>query len=463
MMQLIGTIVCLAGIGWLFYLDRDPDGRVSPAMWLPTLWLLICGSRSLTEWMAMRPAVSLAQQYSESSPIDAAFYAVLIVAGVVVLNRRSHRVMGFLRQNLPLLLFFGYCALSVLWSDFPFIALKRWSKSVGDLVMVMVVLTELEPQYAIRTLYKRAAFVLLPLSVLFITCFPDLGTGYNPEDMTRMYFGVTTFKNLLGVISMICGLFSLWSLLRVYEDRTMEDRRRHILAHAIALGIACWLIVKADSMTSLACLVLAGTVLILAGMRSVLRWRAGALFVVGAALLLPVIALFADASGGLLQQLGRNATLTGRTLIWQAVLALHTNPLFGTGFESFWLGNRLERVWHMSVNGIQEAHNGFLEIYLNLGWCGLLLLWAVIAAGYRRTISALRYDRQDGRLRLAFLTATLIFSMTEAGFRMLSPTWLAFLLAASEIPSLTGARETAKIPESVWMRTAEQKQFRVLR
>ncbi len=410
----------------------------------------------------MRPAMSLAQQYSESSPIDAAFYAVLIVTGVIVLNQRSHRVMSFLRQNLPLLLFFGYCALSVLWSDFPFIALKRWSKSVGDLVMVMIVLTELQPQYAIRTLFKRAAFVLLPLSVLFITCFPGLGAGYNPEDMTMMYFGVTTFKNLLGVISMVCGLFSLWSLLRAYEDRGMLNRRRHMLAHVITFGIACWLIVKADSMTSLACLVLAGTVLVLVGMRSVLRWRAGVPFVLGAALLVPAIALFASASGSLLQQLGRNATLTGRTLIWQAVLALHTNPWFGTGFESFWLGNRLERVWHMSVNGIQEAHNGYLEIYLNLGWCGLLLLGTVIAAGYKRSISALRYDRQDGRLRLAFLTATLIFSMTEAGFRMLSPTWLAFLLAASETPSPVTAEEAKKMPESIWMRTAKQKQFRIL-
>lgn len=462
MMQLIGTIACLVGVAWLFYLDRDPEGRASTALWLPTLWFLICGSRSITEWLSMRPAVSLAQQYSESSPIDAAFYAALIAAGVVVLNRRSNRVMGFVRQNVPLLLFVAYCALSVLWSDFPFTAFKRWSKSVGDLVMVLIVLTDLQPQYAIRALFKRAAFFLLPVSLLFITCFPDLGTGYNPEDMTRMYFGVTTFKNLLGVISMVCGLFAVWSLLRAYEDRTMRNRRRHILAHAIVLGIAGWLIVKADSMTSLACLVIAGSALVLVGTRSVQRWHAGVPFVLTAALLLPAVALFTDASGGLLQPLGRNATLTGRTLIWQAVLALHTNPWFGTGFESFWLGNRLERVWHMSVNGIQEAHNGYLEIYLNLGWCGLLLLGAVFVVGYKRAIGILRQDRQDGRLRLAFMTATLIFSMTEAGFRMLSPMWLAFLLAVSESPLPAAAREAKAVPEAAWMGATARNQFKIL-
>ncbi len=463
MTQLLGTIVCIASIAWLFYLDRDPDTGPSPVLWIPTLWLLICGSRSVTEWLAMRPAVSLARQYSESSPIDAAFYAILIAAGATVLNFRSIRVRSFLRQNLPLLLFFTYCALSVLWSDFPFVAFKRWSKSVGDLVMIMIVLTDSQPKHAFRHLFKRAAFVLLPLSVLFITCFPDLGTGYNPEDMTVMYFGVTTFKNMLGLIAMVCGLFSLWQMVRAYEDRAMQNRRGHLLAHTIVFIIASWLIVKANSMTSLSCLILAGTVMILVGQRSVLRWHAGVLLVAAAALILPAIVLFLDPLGPLLHSLGRNSTLTGRTLIWHAVLSLHTNPWFGTGFESFWLGNRLERVWHMSVDGIQEAHNGYLELYLNLGWCGILLLGAVIVSGYARAIAAVYRDRQDGRLRLAFLTATLIFGMTEAGFRMLSPIWLAFLLSASECPPLLAEDEMKRPLELFWLRASAPKQLRILR
>ena len=277
-----------------------------------------------------------------------------------------------------------------------------------------------------------------------------------------MYFGVTTFKNLLGVISMVCGLFSLWLLLQAYEDRTMLNRRNRILAHAIVLGMAGWLIVKADSMTSLACLVLAGTVLILVGMRGVMRLRAGVFLVLAAAILLPATVLFADGYGELLQPLGRTATLTGRTLIWHAVLTLHTNPWFGTGFESFWLGNRLERVWHISVNGIQEAHNGYLEIYLNLGWCGLLLLGAVIATGYNHAVNALRLDRHEGRLRLAFVTAVLIFSMTEAGFRMLSPMWLAFLFATSKWPPQLVAAKEMRIPEGVWTSSRQQREFRII-
>ena len=53
----------------------------------------------------------------------------------------------------------------------------------------------------------------------------------------------------------------------------------------------------------------------------------------------------------------------------------------------------------------------------------------MVVSGYRNALIALRREPNDGSLRLAFLTASLIYSMTEAGFRMLSPVWFVFLLA----------------------------------
>lgn len=462
MMQLIGTTVCFAGIAWLFYLDRDPEERPLPSLWIPTVWLLINGSRSLSTWLHMDPSISLAQQYTESSPLDAVFYGFLIAAGVLVLNYRSQQVKGFLRQNVPLLLFISFCLLSVLWSDYPLIAFKRWCKSVGDLVMVMIVLTDPQPKTAIRHLFKRAAFVLLPLSVLFIQCYPDLGSAYSPEDMTLTYFGVTTFKNLLGMISMVCGLLSLWAFLRAYEYRWIRSRARHMIAHGVVVGTAIWLIVTADSMTSLSCLVLAGSVMVLVRQRWITRWRGGVHVIMATALAVPLFALFAGSFGTLIHSLGRNATLTGRTAIWKAVLSIHTSPLLGAGFESFWLGDRLERVWNMSVQGIQEAHNGYIELYLNLGWLGLFLLSVLIVTGYYRAIVALRRDQDEGALRLALLTAALIFSMTEAGFRMLSPIWFAFLLAIAQPPAILLYREGKRIPGLFWLRASPLKQIRIL-
>ncbi len=462
MTQLLGTLVCIAAIAWLFVLDRDAGVRPSKALWIPTIWLLINASRGVSTWMHPNPGVTLAQQYTEGSPLDATIYGILIAAGLLVLNLRSRQVRNFLRQNGPLLVFFAYCALSVVWSDDPFIAFKRWSKSVGDLVMVMVIVTDPYPLAAIKRVFARVAFVLLPVSVLFIVCYPGLGSAYSPEDGAMMYFGVTTFKNLLGMISMVFGLSSLWSFVNAYLDRAMRDRRQHLMAHGAMVATAIWLIVRANSMTSLSCLALAGAVMVLISQPWVARRRAGIHVIFWTAIALPLFALFIDTVGTLVHSLGRNATLTGRTSIWRAVLSMHTNPWVGTGFESFWLGNRLQAVWNMSVKGIQEAHNGYIELYLNLGWVGLVLLAWLMVAGYRHAVLALRRDPVEGRLRLTFFAAALIYSLTEAGFRMLSPIWLAFLLAVSGVTADLPLKESSGAPSPQWTPAAKQRTVRVL-
>ena len=72
-------------------------------------------------------------------------------------------------------------------------------------------------------------------------------------------------------------------------------------------------------------------------------------------------------NGAFAASVGRDPTLTDRTKIWSLVLSMHTNPLIGTGYESFWLGPRLLKVWQGGLGGINEAHNGYLEFSSILG------------------------------------------------------------------------------------------------
>jgi exopolysaccharide production protein ExoQ len=400
-------------------------------------------------------------RFTEGSPLDATAYGLLIVAGVLVLNRRAARVKQFLQANLPILLFFFYCALSMAWSDDPAVAFKRWIKAIGDFVMILLVLTDPDAEHAIRRLYTRVGFVLLPMSVLFILYYPTLGTTFDPTTHLTMYTGVATFKNLLGVLCMACGLAALWAFIGAYQDRDLPDRRRHMLAQGIAVALALGLVVRADSMTSLSAFALAGAVMVLSSWTWVRRRPpalvAAYLTVIAAA----GFALFLSSGAGILQELGRNPTLTGRTMIWKAVLAQHINPLVGAGFESFWMGDRMTSVWSMSQVGIQQAHDGYLELYLNLGWIGLALLGTMIVTGYRNGLALYRRDPHAGSLRIAFLTAAVVFGFTEAGFRMLSPDWFGFLLAVAAIPAMATAEPQTKASLLV-QRQQPRRELRIL-
>jgi O-antigen ligase len=86
---------------------------------------------------------------------------------------------------------------------------------------------------------------------------------------------------------------------------------------------------------------------------------------------------------------GRDTTLTGRTNLWAELLREPINPLLGTGYQSFWPGPRTEYFWAKYSFHPNQAHNGYLETYLNGGFLGVCLLVAmIVSAGSRVSLTA---------------------------------------------------------------------------
>jgi exopolysaccharide production protein ExoQ len=428
----IASIVFWAGIGGLFYLDRDKNSRVSKALWIPAVWLFIISSRALSQWLGMvslvpnRSADAPSEALVEGSPLDRSLFLILLFVALAVLIARSGRVGPLLRKNPIILLYFLFCAVSISWSVFPFVAFKRWWKALGDLAMVLIILTEAEPWDALKRFLTRLGFLIVPLSVLYIKYVPDIGRIFTRAGDTEPV-GVTVQKNELGLDCMIFGVFFVAMLISAYRDRQDPRRRGLLLAYGATIAMVIWLLSQCNSTTSITGLISAGGVMWLASRpkRKLAVVHLSVLAVLGVAL----FALFFNPGGGMLTAIGKDPTLTGRTEIWAAVLSLHTNPWVGDGFESFWLGPRLKQLWE-ALGGFpaNEAHNGYLEVYLNLGWVGICFIALFILTAYKRIISSIRQNPAKGSLFLGFLLCTLFNAFTENAFRMMTPSWFFLLL-----------------------------------
>jgi exopolysaccharide production protein ExoQ len=84
-----------------------------------------------------------------------------------------------------------------------------------------------------------------------------------------------------------------------------------------------------------------------------------------------------------LTAMGREVTLTGRAGIWREVWhAIAKHPILGYGFSAFWLGLQGESFNVIAALGfvVLHAHNGFLELWLEMGGVGL----AFFAISYLR-------------------------------------------------------------------------------
>lgn len=439
-MREIATILTILVIASLFWLDRDPEVKTSRALWIPTIFLLIDCSRPVSIWLGLYPSGAGTDIYLEGSPVDRTIGIALLAAALIVLVNRRERAGAFLRKNVAILLFFTFALFSLFWSDFPFITFKHWTKGIGDLAMALMIITEVHPGAALKSIFARTAFVLIPLSLLLSKYYPQLGR-ITTLSWTTEYCGVTQNKNELGCVCLALGLGVFWCFISAWNGREDASRYRRLLAHAAVLGILIWLFRMMDSMTSTSCIVLTGLVMLFASRSGFRRSAARMHAVTGVIVGLTLIALFFDPGGGLVGTLGRDPTLTGRTNIWHIVLSVAHNPLVGVGYESFWLGTRLAEVRRLANQAINESHNGYIEIYIALGWIGVALLGGIIATGYRKVIAALRADQQTATLSLALFLACVLYSLTEAGFRMDTPTWIFFLLSIM-LASQAGSSES---------------------
>jgi len=429
------SLVCALGVTLLMWRERRVQPQASPALWIPWAWLMLASSRALSDWIGVGAPRGSVQAFAEGSPIDRAAYLLLLLAGLVVLARRRLPWADVAAVNKLLVAYGLYCAASTLWADEPAIAARRLVKDSGNLIMALIVLSEPAPWRAAALLLRRVALVLLPASLLFIVAFPELGTS--PRlDGSPMFTGVTNQKNELGRLCLVTGLALLW--LR-WHDATQQARLAVAdrWATAALTTLALGLLVASESRTALACLLL-GAALMLAVRLPLLRRRPSRVVTaaLGAAAVLALVELGFGWREQAFALLGRDATLTHRTGIWQTLLAMPTQPAFGEGFMSFWSGPRLQAIWTALQAGIVQAHNGYLEQYLNLGAVGVAFMVALFALGLHGARTQMATDVPGGLLRLACLACAALYNVSEAAFHGQTAVWWLTLLALVDTRAL---------------------------
>lgn len=424
----VALVICVLFISWLFARDRRIRPMTSLALWIPLLWILVVSSRPISFWFSSGVLIESPDQYVEGSPIDAAGYFILMVIGFGVLLSRGVNWGKIFASNWWLFVFFLYCGLSVIWSDYPFVSFKRWFKDIGNVVMVLIILSEKDPILATRAMFARFTYLVVPLSVLLIKYYTDYGKYFSHSGETS-YCGVTTEKNALGCLAMISGMFLVWDFIHTQLSTDKKPYRTDLLGRGILLVMVFWLMNKAQSSTALVCLLLGASIILVmqlpSARRQVRYLGTYALFI---GLLIFLLYSAQQLSEAFVGMLGEDMTLTGRTLIWSQVLSEPINPFLGTGFQSFWMGPRAERIWKLWSFHANQAHNGYLETYLNVGLVGLFLLLATIVLCGRNLKKELLRENLFATLCLSFLFVNLFYNLTEAMFSKMSPMWFILLL-----------------------------------
>jgi O-antigen ligase len=325
------------------------------------------------------------------------------------------------------MLFYAYAVMSVAWSDYQGPSIKRWIRAAGDVIMVVVILSEDDPKEAFERVLRRCAIVLIPLSFLFIRFYGYIGINYTP-DGRRMWTGVTTNKNSLGMLCAFMGMMLVW---RMSKSRGLS---LSVCVDLMLLALALYLLRGSQSATSQVVFVSGVTILLMARIAKGNSKRLKRMVIVTLVVLLLaqgiMVTLFSSSLSDLLYSATqRDSSFTGRTLLWQELFKIGMkNFILGSGYGSFWLGRHIEDQVGFRVI---TAHNGYLEVFLELGIIGLILLLFLIIHSLQQAMTFLDEDYSLAILRLGFLSMVIFHNFTEStmggGTNLL---WFLFLLSS---------------------------------
>lgn len=422
-LMLIG---CSVYVMTLLRLEHNQSWNLSRTLWIPTTWMLYIASKPLAVWFHAGGA-----DFESGSPLDRIFLTVLLCIGVVALVTKGFSWSHALRSNVLVVVLLGYMLLSLLWSDIPLVAFKRWTRELIAVVMAFLVSSELDPRQAMRSVFRRTAYVLVPYSLLLIKYFPAYGIEYGRWSGAQMWIGVATQKNSLGRLCLIAVFFLTWALVTGRRARAAAAAQPHALADASVLAIAGFIILGPGGQYSATALMSVSVGLALLWCLSWIRRRGMTLGANSLTLLiLVVIAVGAcqpfiggSSVGRVSSSLGRDSTLTGRTEIWEGLTSeVSRQPLLGAGFGSFWTPAKRQ------MHDIGEAHNGYLDLTLDLGFLGLLLMMAFLVSSVRRACRVGNSDYDWASLWICFLVMASVHNITESSINSFTSHLTAVLL-----------------------------------
>lgn len=357
------------------------------------------------------------------SLLDRIFQSAVIIIGLIILAWRKTGSKGLFKDNWPLFLLLGYMLLSVLWSQDQYLSFKRFIRAIPVIIMAFVVLTEQSPLQALESLFRRTIYILIPFSVLLIKYYTNLGVAYTRWEGEQMWLGVTLHKNGLGRLCLVSAFFLIWKLVRRWKEHDVALPKYLNYADVFLLCITLWLMKGPPgsySATSIASLAAGLMILFFIWWLKKRQTLLSANTLSGIMMFIFVFGIITFFVGGSTigvasGAIGRDATLTGRTDVWAALIPVAMQkPVFGLGFGGFWTPETME------LYNIPGSHNGYLDILLELGFVGIILFALFLNHSIRKAQKYYTVDFDWSNFLICFLIMLGIHNITESSLVGLS-------------------------------------------
>ena len=336
--------------------------------------------------------------YIDFPGVTAARY-LLVLALLGVMALKNADVVPNVVRAWPLFVMPAFALSSILWSPHPSQALKEGVYFILTPLFIITIISVLDGQRAMRCLMFAGWLAAL----MVLEKFSTIAFG-----------GPYPSKNYVALQMNFMMLLSLAAALNKNELTWIR------LAALPFIPMGVIFVVSADSATNLA---LGGVGIIgLVALRILwvdmarIKNARSLLFLGGIVFIFSILTVMLampgeDFVGDVLQALGKDGTLSGRTAIWSAGRVVQEqHPIFGTGLSGFW---QPENGAAQSINyhdfkpygTVLTFHNAYMEVRVHLGYIGWALFIGTWIWQWQRVIRnwMSSHDLEASALLMLFL------------------------------------------------------------
>ena len=336
------------------------------------------------------------------------FHRVLIIITALIALFNVRQVMDVCQQNKALIILVTYVLMTALWSEDAPATIKSFifiSSALFISILTAIAFVDKNTSL-IRWLFWL--FLLMNLASIYLAyTHPELAINIKDFGKPR-WIGITTHPNTLGAK----GLILVWLSTNLFflTKSTLEK-----LLIIFALSISVLVIIKADSITSLAdsFIVIECICYYYVFYRFSLPVKLS-LFFIGFVGVLFVYFYYLgseDLTSTAFKSAGRSANFSGRTLLWEkAMTSFSDSPIIGYGFDEL---DGLTKKFHLLMS---HLHNGYIEILIKGGLIAGGLLTFIFAKTFIQQLQIKSKYRNNFIFLNTGFIMILVHNITESSF-----------------------------------------------
>ena len=351
--------------------------------------------------------ITESENLGTSNIINQIVFGSIFFFSIILLIPKRKELFNFIKREKFLTIFLFWCLITIIWSDYALVSLKRYVQYLTAVTVTLSLLLHVKDTKQIINVFKIIIGGYLLIALLTILTIPGA------LDRFGIWRGVASHKNTLGQISLISVIF-----FTAIFNKEQSVKSKTIVAVLIIMAIV--LLFGSQSSTSiftflilfvLTVILLIDKVFEPIGIRKTVSILALFVFMlIFISILLIVPEIIEDAVGST----GKDLTFTGRVDLWADIWEEAKNHLvIGTGFQGYWVvtSTKVELLFEIYPWLPTQAHNGYLDIINEVGIIGIIL-FSFIFINYFVNLTRAKQKQ----IWKWFIIAALIINITESAF-----------------------------------------------